>query len=73
MHLAISGEVSEGTCSHKSASKGKKFKCSGSSNTVQMETQQREILKKKTYLTIFFSKHTTDRIKKIQSHFQTSV
>jgi len=38
MHLAISGAVSEGTSTKKSASKGKKLSFSDSSNTVQMET-----------------------------------
>lgn len=60
MHLAVSGGVSEGTCSQKSASKGEKFNFSDSSNTAQKETHCREILKKKTLLTTFFSKYTTD-------------
>lgn len=70
MHLATSGGVSEGICSQKSANKGKKFNFSDSSNTVQMETHQSEILKKKTQLTIFLVNIQRTKLKRHKITFK---
>lgn len=51
LYLAVSGGVSDGVTSLQIKEKRSNF--SDSSNKVQMETHQREVLKKKTKLTTF--------------------